>query len=80
MPHKDFKKAFTILNNVDSSKSSKEFTFGKDGQPLFIAGPNDSPQKCEKIINTMEKFTKEGESSFVIPVSPDDIFDEDSAE
>ena len=75
-PHKDFKKTFTILNNVDSSKSSMEFTFGKDGQPLFIAGPNDSPQRCEKIISTMEKFTKEGESAFIMPIPVDDEFDD----
>lgn len=54
-PHKDFKKAFKIFDNVDSSKGTMEFTFGKDGKPLFFAGPRDSPQRCQQIINTLEK-------------------------
>lgn len=79
-PHKDFKKAFKIFDNIDSSKSTMEFTFGKDGKPFFIAGPRDSPQRCNEILKTLNKHTGDDGSNFLMPNSDIEKFDEDSGE
>jgi hypothetical protein len=38
-PHEDFAEAELIFGDVPMAKQT--FTFGKDGKPLYIAGPND---------------------------------------
>ncbi len=79
-PHHDFKKTFKIFDNVDSSKSSVEFTFGKDGKPFFIAGPRDSPKKCSKIIKTLkDKFGQDGHH-FMMPNPDIEVFDKKRGE
>ena len=79
-PHKDFKKAFRIFDNVDSSLSTQEYTFGKNGKPCFIAGPFDSPQKCKLILDTLKKNLGEGEYNFVMPSPMHEVFDEEAGE
>ena len=54
-PHPDYEVAKPIFGDIDPAECSEIYTFGQDGQPCFIAGPNDSPQRCKKIMNTLEK-------------------------
>lgn len=79
-PHKDFKKAFRLFDNIDSSESTMEFTFGKDGKPLFIAGPNDSPQRCNQILDTLEKSVGKDGRHYIMPSPEHELFDEESGE
>ena len=53
-PCKEYHTAIKIFDDVDHEASSMEFELGRDGEPLFIAGPNDSPAKCEKILKTLQ--------------------------
>ena len=52
-PHKDHQIAQRILGDIDPAECSTQFTFGKDGRPFFITGPNETPKKIEKILNTL---------------------------
>ena len=64
-PHRDYEKAMRYLHDVDSSQSSAVFEYGKDGKPFFIAGPNDTPAKCEKIKQALDKHVGEGNYGFI---------------
>ena len=54
-PHEDYHKARRIFGDIDAAASSETFEFGKDGKPLFIAGPNDTPERCEQIMDAMAR-------------------------
>ena len=52
-PHPDYRKARGIFGDVDPSECTTEFTYGRDGMPVYIAGPYDSPQRQHQIISTL---------------------------
>lgn len=54
-PHEDYLVAKTILGDIDPNACSSSFHFGKDGKPYFFAGPNETPLRCQEIINTLTK-------------------------
>ncbi len=66
--HKDFNKAFKAYDDIDADGVECDYEFGRDGKPLFIAGPFDSPKKCEKIINKLEKSCGKDNYHFVMPM------------
>ncbi len=71
--HKNFKKAIKAYDDIDEDKEC-EFEFGKNGKPYFFAGPFDSPEISQKIINTLEKSCGKDNYSCVMPFGMD--FDE----
>ncbi len=72
-PHRDYKYGAKIFGDVDPDDCSETFTFGKDGKPLYFAGPFDTPQKADKIFKTLTKTCGEGNFDFVMPISEDDL-------
>jgi hypothetical protein len=66
-PHVDYRTAKLIFGDIPAEACSEEYTFGKDGKPVFIAGPYDSPARCEQILRTLhERCGPEG-YHFVVP-------------
>lgn len=53
-PHSDYHRVKTIFGNIDADACDEEFEFGSDGQPLFIAGPHDDPERCYQILSILE--------------------------
>jgi hypothetical protein len=43
-----------IFGDVDANACDADFTFGKDGKPLYINGPNDTPQRVRSILRALE--------------------------
>jgi hypothetical protein len=54
-PHKDYGAAREIFGDIDASACPTRFDFGKEGKPLFIAGPNENLAKSRKIVKQLEK-------------------------
>lgn len=52
-PHADYRKAKFIFGDINADSCTEEFVFGKAGKPCFIAGPNDSPSRCNQIIRIL---------------------------
>jgi hypothetical protein len=69
-PHPDYQKAKHIFGSIDPNECKEEFEFGKDGKPFFIAGPRDTPERCRRIMKTLEQSTGPGGSHFMVPISP----------
>ncbi|MBF0459552.1 MAG: hypothetical protein HQK99_16800 [Nitrospirae bacterium] len=67
-PHKDYGIARKIFGDIDPKDCSTEYTFGKDGKPYFIAGPNDTQAKCKKIMETLTQSFGSGGFHFSAPV------------
>jgi hypothetical protein len=48
-PHPDYRHASTLLEGIDPSTCPDQFTFGQDGKPFYIQGPNESPAQAAAI-------------------------------
>ena len=76
-PAGDYKKGCRVFGGIHAEDWPGEFTFGKDGKPFFISGPNDSPARCQKILSLLEAHCGPGNYDFLIPEEP---LDTDSEE
>jgi hypothetical protein len=54
-PHEDYRVARKVLQDIDATVCKEQFTFGKDGKPFFMSGPNDSQQRSRQIMETLER-------------------------
>jgi hypothetical protein len=63
-PNKDFKITEHLLNTELIDDGINEIEFGKDGKPLFIAGPHDN---TNRIIGILEKSVGEGNYDYILP-------------
>jgi hypothetical protein len=52
-PSKDFAEAEAIFGDI--RPATETFPFGKDGKPFFVSGPNDSPTRIRRILDTLLK-------------------------
>ena len=44
--------------DVDASQCETTFEYGRDGRPVFIPGPHDSPAHCEEILSTIAAHSR----------------------
>ena len=47
---------------------SLSFTFGENGQPVYVAGPNDSPEFSNAVLATLNNTVGEDNYKFVVPM------------
>jgi hypothetical protein len=78
-PHVDYECAKLILGDIDSRACAESFVYGRDGKPMFVAGPYDSPERCRQIISTLNARLGPEGHHYVVPASDDD-FPQDFAE
>jgi hypothetical protein len=50
-PHPDFHTTRHLMDGIDPSLCTDEFEFGRNGKPLYIAGPYDSPAIASMLAN-----------------------------
>jgi hypothetical protein len=53
-PHRDYRKARRALGGLDTSGCPETFTFGRDGQPFYVEGPHDTPERTERVLAMLE--------------------------
>ncbi len=75
--HRDYKKAKKIFGDIDPTECSREFEFGQNGMPLYIAGPYDNPAMQNRIMTTLTEAVGEDGFHFVAPMGgpPDGFFE-----
>lgn len=60
-PHSDYEETQAIFGDIDPKECAETFTFGKDGKPCYVAGPNDAPKRSQRIIEKLaEKCGPDG--------------------
>lgn len=67
-PHADYHPARRIFGSIDATESHRQFTFGKNGKPFFIAGPYDDSHRCRAIMQTLETNCGPDAYQFMMPV------------
>lgn len=65
--HEDYRTARLIFGDIAAEDCTEEFVFGKDGKPRFIAGPYDSPARCQDIIRTLHSRCGPDGYHYLIP-------------
>jgi hypothetical protein len=70
-PPPDFHHASMLLAGIDASACPTQFTYGKDGKPLYIAGPHDSPT----MITAITRRLQEAGGDFIIPMTDGGMVD-----
>jgi len=65
-PHKDFKISRQLLIDIDPTVCPIQYTFGKDGKPFYISGPNENLNQSKKIINLLLQHCGEGNFEYLM--------------
>ena len=69
-PHKDYQPAKKIFGEIDKNACPRSFEFGKDGKPLYIAGPYDNEVFSKRVIDKLMKNV--GQEDFHFIANPDE--------
>jgi hypothetical protein len=59
-----------IFGDVDASACTETFTFGKDGKPFFVSGPNDTPARIRAITRTLQASRGGGDWDYLVAAAP----------
>ena len=54
-PCSEYRFCSKILRGIPADEEAS-FTYGKDGAPLYINGPHDTPFRIQQIMNTLEAY------------------------
>jgi hypothetical protein len=76
-PGVDYKKASRVFGGITTAGCDEEFTFGKDGKPLYIQGPSDSPARVERILHALDARCGEGGYHYIIAADDFEAFDDE---
>jgi len=68
-PHKDFKISRQLLVDIDPTVCPNQYTFGKDGKPFYISGPNENLNQSNKIISSLLQHCGEGNFDYLMSVT-----------
>jgi hypothetical protein len=53
-PHPNYKLAKQIFGDIDVSACEGSYEFGRDGEPFYVSGPNDTPGDIRRILNALK--------------------------
>jgi hypothetical protein len=67
-PEKDFAVSQYLLAPRGELEEPYQLTFGKDGKPFFIAGPNDN---VARVLRQLEKTAGPGHYDYLVPIDAD---------
>ncbi len=60
-----------IFGDIDAGACTETFTFGKDGKPFFVSGPNDTPARIRAISQSLNKSQSTGGWNYLVEVPPE---------
>ena len=59
-PHLDYHNAKGIFGDVDGHACPTRFTYGSNGKPFYIRGPNESISQSKRIVDQLQRRCGEG--------------------
>ncbi len=82
-PHPDFTAAESLFGDVSIDGCNESFSFGKDGKPLLMRGPSDTPARIRQRIEALRRTVGDDGFEYVLEVGMDDdedLFDDEDAD
>ncbi len=71
-PQADYKLSRQLLSDFDPSVCPNTYTFGKDGKPFYISGPNETVHQARKIVDKLLHRCGEGNFNYIVNVGGPD--------
>jgi hypothetical protein len=65
-PGADYKKASRVFGGITTADCDEQFTFGRNGKPLYIQGPFDSQARIGRILRVLEARCGEGGYHYIV--------------
>ena len=65
-PHRDYNDAQKIFGDIDINSCPIKYTYGKDGKPFYVRGPNESVSQAKRIVDKLSKKCGEGNFDYII--------------
>ena len=73
-PHPDYQRGKLIFGAIEATERPEGIEFGKDGKPFFVGGPNDTLERSQLIVRTLERSCGPGGYEYLIPlVDPNEV-------
>lgn len=82
-PHPDFTVAESLFGDVSVDACNESFSFGKDGKPMLMRGPGDTPARIRQRIEALRRTVGDDGFEYVLEVGMDDdadFFDDEGAD
>ncbi len=54
-PHRDYHKAKGLLGDIDAKACPVAYSYGQDGKPFYVSGPNESTAQAKQIVRKLHK-------------------------
>lgn len=67
-PQADYKISRQLLSDFDASACPNTYTFGEDGKPFYISGPNETAHQARKIVDKLLHRCGEGNFDYIVNV------------
>lgn len=65
-PHDEYRVAQRIFGGIHRAIDHPGYAYGKDGKPLYVAGPNDTPAKSRRILRALEESCGPGGYDYIL--------------
>ena len=65
-PHRDYDEARQIFGDQETASCTEHFEYGREGKPLYISGPNETPARAKAIVEQLRRRKGEGNFHFII--------------
>ena len=65
-PAAGYEKAERVFSRIPASANTEHFTFGRDGKPLYISGPKETPAEARKIVEVLARRCGEGNFHYIV--------------
>jgi yecA family protein len=77
LPHRDFRKARKVFGSIKATDCAREFIFGHEGKPCFMAGPDDDEARINRVLSILSARLGPEGFTFVDTAGEDDLTDEE---
>jgi len=54
-PHPDYARAAKLFGDIEAAACLERYTYGKDGKPLYVSGPHETPAQSRRILDTLAR-------------------------
>jgi hypothetical protein len=71
-PHRDYQNAKGIFGDIDGRVCPTKFTYGSEGKPFYIRGPNEAISQAKRIVGQLQRKCGKGNFEYFITLDVDD--------
>ena len=68
-PHPEFRHTGLLLAGIEPAGCLEEYSYGQDGKPFYIRGPNETPAQAKVILERI----KSAGGEYVVPMRPSEM-------